>query len=138
MDWEPHGRATPARTPTDYQTSLTYDALNRVKTMQYPAGRGRRRARACARATTGPGRWSVSSWTATTYVERIAYNAKGQRTLIAYGNGVMTRYAYDPQTFRLVRLRTERYTKPDLLTYQPDWRTRCRILPTATTWPATS
>ena len=31
----------------------------------------------------------------TTYVERIAYNAKGQRTLIAYGNSVMTRYAYD-------------------------------------------
>ena len=31
-----------------------------------------------------------------TFVERIAYNAKGQRTLIAYGNGVMTRYAYDP------------------------------------------
>jgi hypothetical protein len=25
------------------------------------------------------------------YLERIAYNAKGQRTLIAYGNGVMTR-----------------------------------------------
>ena len=33
----------------------------------------------------------------------------------------MTRYAYDPQTFRLARLRTERYTKPDrnALTYQP-------------------
>ena len=33
----------------------------------------------------------------TVYVERIAYDAKGQRALIAYGNGVMTRYAYDPQ-----------------------------------------
>ena len=31
--------------------------------------------------------------------------------LIAYGNGVMTRHAYDPQTFRLARLRTERFTK---------------------------
>ena len=55
----------------------------------------------------------------TTYVERIAYNAKGQRTLIAYGNGVMTRHAYDPQTFRLVRMRTERYVKPAPLTYHP-------------------
>ena len=45
----------------------------------------------------------------TLYVERIAYDAKGQRTLIAYGNGVMTRYAYDPRTFRLKRLRSERY-----------------------------
>src|SRR5205085_4268553 len=54
-----------------------------------------------------------------TYVERIAYNAKGQRALIAYGNGVMTRYAYDPRTFRLTRLRTERFTQPDALTYRP-------------------
>ena len=53
------------------------------------------------------------------FVERIAYNAKGQRVLIAYGNGVMTRYAYDPKTFRLARLRTERYVKPNPLTYQP-------------------
>ena len=35
-----------------------------------------------------------------TFVDHIAYNAKGQRALIAYGNGVMTRYAYDPRTFR--------------------------------------
>ena len=55
----------------------------------------------------------------TLYVERIAYDAKGQRALIAYGNGVMTRYAYDPHTFRLTRLRSERYTKPDDLTYRP-------------------
>ena len=55
----------------------------------------------------------------TLYVERIAYDAKGQRALIAYGNGVMTRYAYDPHTFRLKRLRSERYTKPDDLSYHP-------------------
>jgi RHS repeat-associated protein len=53
------------------------------------------------------------------YMERIAYDAKGQRALIAYGNGVMTRYAYDPQTFRLKRLRSERYTHPDAATYTP-------------------
>jgi hypothetical protein len=55
----------------------------------------------------------------TLYVERIAYDAKGQRELIAYGNGVMTRYAYNPQTFRLKRLRSERYTKPNELHYHP-------------------
>jgi RHS repeat-associated protein len=56
----------------------------------------------------------------TLYVDRIAYDAKGQRALIAYGNGVMTRYAYDSQTFRLKRLRSERYSKPDAVTYQPN------------------
>ena len=56
----------------------------------------------CDHDTTGPAPWSRWRWTANTYVEHIAYNAKGQRLLIAYGNGVMTRHAYDPQTFRLV------------------------------------
>ena len=57
----------------------------------------------------------------TTYVAHIAYNAKGQRTLIVYGNRVMTRYAYDPRTFRLVRMRTERFTpQPNTqYTYRP-------------------
>jgi RHS repeat-associated protein len=31
----------------------------------------------------------------------------------------MTRYAYDPHTFRLKRLRSERYSKPDDLSYHP-------------------
>src|SRR5262249_40954203 len=52
-------------------------------------------------------------------VERIAYDAKGKRALVAYGNGVMTRYAYDAQTFRLTRLRSEHYTKQDAITYVP-------------------
>jgi YD repeat-containing protein len=53
-----------------------------------------------------------------TYVEHIAYNAKGQRVLITYGNAVMTRYSYDPCTFRLIRLRTEKCSRPDDLTWQ--------------------
>src|SRR5262249_3360758 len=53
------------------------------------------------------------------YVDRIAYNAKGQRTLIAYGNGTMTRCAYDARTLRLVRLRSEHYTFPSAFSYHP-------------------
>src|SRR5262249_50166108 len=41
------------------------------------------------------------------YVTHIAYNAKGQRILTAYGNGMITRHVYDAQMFRLVRLRTD-------------------------------
>ena len=52
-------------------------------------------------------------------VERIAYDAKGQRSFVAYGNATMTRYAYDPATRRLVRLRTERFSKPSDLVYRP-------------------
>jgi RHS repeat-associated protein len=44
----------------------------------------------------------------TTFVKNIDYNAKGQRTLIAYGNGATTSYSYDPDTFRLTDMRTTR------------------------------
>jgi hypothetical protein len=40
-------------------------------------------------------------------VTDIDYDAKGQRTLIDYGNGVRTTYTYDPLTFRLVHLLTQ-------------------------------
>ncbi|MCF2490256.1 SpvB/TcaC N-terminal domain-containing protein [Dyadobacter sp. CY347] len=36
----------------------------------------------------------------------IAYDSKGQRTQIDYGNGTTTRHTYDPLTFRLTRLYT--------------------------------
>jgi len=48
--------------------------------------------------------------TETVFVENIDYDAKGQRTLIEYGNGVRTTYTYDPETFRLTRLFTSRGT----------------------------
>ena len=41
-------------------------------------------------------------------VTNINYNAKGQRTLIEYGNQVRTRYDYDEKTFRLTCLLTIR------------------------------
>lgn len=45
-----------------------------------------------------------------TIVSHITYDAKGQRQRIEYGNGTITRYDYDPLTFRLVRLATTRNT----------------------------
>jgi RHS repeat-associated protein len=46
--------------------------------------------------------------TVTTVVDDIDYDAKGQRTLLSYGNGTRTEYEYDPETFRLTRLVTTR------------------------------
>jgi RHS repeat-associated protein len=40
------------------------------------------------------------------YVARICHNEKGQRLCIQYGNNTVTRYSYDPDTFRLTRLLT--------------------------------
>jgi RHS repeat-associated protein len=44
----------------------------------------------------------------TAFVTNIDYDSKGRRTLIQYGNGVETDYAYDPLTLRLTRLRSTR------------------------------
>lgn len=38
----------------------------------------------------------------------IDYDAKGQRQRVDYGNGTISFFDYDPLTFRLIRLRTER------------------------------
>jgi RHS repeat-associated protein len=124
VDWRPAPQQTLADREgelletTAYQTTATYDALNRVKRMRFPHDVEARRRELRPEYNRAGGLDQV--WLDDTlYVERIAYDAKGQRALIAYGNGVMTRYAYDPQTFRLKRLRSERYTKPDTVTYHP-------------------
>jgi RHS repeat-associated protein len=44
----------------------------------------------------------------TSFITNVDYNAKGQRKLIQYGNGVSTVYAYDDKTFRLTNLKTTR------------------------------
>jgi RHS repeat-associated protein len=100
-----------------YSTTTTFDALNRVVTHTLPAGQDGVR-QVLRPAYNRAGSLSAISLGTTTYVQRIAYDAKGQRALIAYGNGIMTRYAYDPQTFRPARLRSEPYTSPDAVTYR--------------------
>src|SRR5262245_58350139 len=41
-------------------------------------------------------------------INRITYNAKGQKLSLEFGNGTITRYTYDPETFRLIHLYTRR------------------------------
>ncbi|HEY7182765.1 MAG TPA: toxin TcdB middle/N-terminal domain-containing protein [Blastocatellia bacterium] len=124
VDWDPRPQHTLADREAEllettiYQTTASYDALNRVKRIQLPQDvEGKRRE---LRPTyNNAGGLEQVFLDDTLYVERIAYDAKGQRALIAYGNGVMTRYAYDPRTFRLKRMRSERYSRPDDLSYHP-------------------
>ncbi len=110
--------ATTLLDATAFQTSLQYDALNRVKRMHYPEDVDGKRKELLPEYNRSGALESVIM-DGDNYIQHIAYNSKGQRTLIAYGNGVMTRYAYDPLTFRLLRMRTERYTQPNSLTYHP-------------------
>ncbi|WP_433633987.1 SpvB/TcaC N-terminal domain-containing protein [Halomicrococcus sp. NG-SE-24] len=100
-----------------YETSFEYDGLNRPVRVVYPKdvtddrkvlrpeyNRAGTLKRVELRSNTGTVQESSE-----TFVDHIAYDAKGQRTLVTYGNGVMTRYAYDTETFRLDRMRSETY-----------------------------
>jgi RHS repeat-associated protein len=101
-----------------YQTSLTYDALDRIKTIRYPRdvdGVHKILAPRYNRA----GALEHVELDGHVFVDRIAYDAKGQRVLITFGNGLMTRYAYDPNTFRLARMRTEPFMSTAAVTYRP-------------------
>jgi len=104
LDWS----VTVALEGESYTTLMTYDALNRPVTLTTPDNSVIRdtynEANALERIE-GNLRGSV---TVTSFVTNIDYDAKGQRTLIEYGNGVRTQYEYDPQTFRLTHVFTAR------------------------------
>ncbi len=88
-----------------YSVERTYDALDRLVTLQYPDSfsssmRYEYNPRGIERiAVTTPIEYEV--------VSNIDYAATGQITHIAYGNGSYTDYTYHPQTLRLSSLLTE-------------------------------
>lgn len=112
-DWDAAG-ADQALDSIAYQTTTTYDALNRVTSVTYPADVNAHRA-VLTPTYNRAGALERVMLDDAVYVDGIAYNAKGQRLVIGYGNNLITRYAYDPRTFRLARLRTEEAARPGLL-----------------------
>ncbi len=104
VDWS----ASPGLSAEVFTAASSYDALHRVITATTPDG--------SVTTTTYNERSLVSGvtvnlqavTTATTVVESVTYDAKGQRQAIAYGNGAVSTCTYDPDTFRLVELQTTR------------------------------
>ena len=127
VDWQPApgtdlaARAALLLDPNNYRTSSTFDAMNKIQTMLYPFKEGDRRAKRSELRMryNRVGALEQVTVDGAVYVKHIAYTAKGERTLIAYGNGVLTRYAYEPATFRLSRLRSENYSSPTTGSFQP-------------------
>jgi RHS repeat-associated protein len=50
----------------------------------------------------------VSETTTTNAISDVEYDVKGRRASVSFGNGTLTQYDYDPQTFRLRQIRTTR------------------------------
>ena len=84
--------------PKEYELSSQYDALNRVTQLSLPKDlEGERKVFTTEYNRSGA--LESVQLDGTTYIDRIAYNARGQRILMALGNNTMTRYAYDDTTF---------------------------------------
>ena len=103
---------------TQHTTTSEYDALNRIRKALYPEARNGQRLELLPGYNKAGALHSLKLGDAT-YVEEIAYNARGQRILVALDNGVMSRYTYDALTFRLARTRSEKYLRSGL-SYTPD------------------
>jgi RHS repeat-associated protein len=107
-----------------FTTATTYDALNRPVTITSPDS-----------SVTNPvynersllAQMTVSlagANAAASLVTSVTYDPKGRRQLISYGNGAITSYTYDRDTFRLISLKTTRPTAGNPLqdltyTYDP-------------------
>jgi RHS repeat-associated protein len=104
--------------PAPFQLTRSYDALSRIKTQLHPVDVDGQRKLARPRYGRS-GAIESLALDGQPVVERIAYNARGQRVLMVRGNGAMTRFAYDPLSARLCRLRTELTAQPAPLTYAP-------------------
>jgi RHS repeat-associated protein len=104
IDWA----LAPALEAETFTTSTTYDALNRALTVTTPdesvsEASYNQRSLLAAMAVK-----SAGAGAATSYVSAIAYDAKAQRQQLTYGNGAITKYSYDPLTFRLTELQSTR------------------------------
>ena len=91
-----------------FAAETTYDALNRPITLTSPDASVARPRYNEANLLESLSVNIRGAEEVTHFVTFINYNAKGQRTIIDYGNGSHTRYDYDPLTFRLIHLETQR------------------------------
>jgi RHS repeat-associated protein len=113
FDQLPDWSGAPVLEAESFVNTTTYDALDRVETLTAPDGTvGRvgydRMSRLATLELTLPGQAGP-----TAFVEGVAYDARGRRTRIDYGNGVRTTCEYDPLTLRLTRQLTTRPADAD-------------------------
>ncbi len=110
-----HLAATPLLETETFTTTIEYDALSRPLKSTAPDGSVTEYVYNEANFLEKTSTRLRGAATATPFVENIDYDAKGQRTRIRYGNGVSTRYDYDPKTFRLTRLLSTRNNGSEVL-----------------------
>ena len=109
-DWN----AIPVQTFTSdppFEFTAIFDALNRIKESTTPDKSRYVPSYNEANLLEKVDVYIRDAINSTPFVINIDYNAKGQREKIEYANGVITEYEYDPDTFRLISLRSYKDSK---------------------------
>ncbi|MEO6935532.1 MAG: RHS repeat-associated core domain-containing protein [Collimonas sp.] len=104
LDWS---GAVPLETPR-YVSRTRYDALNRPIELTHPDLSIVHPSYNAANLLDSVAVHLRGAQAPTPFIRSIHYNAKGQRTLLEYGNGARSRYQYDALTFRLTAISTHR------------------------------
>ena len=105
-DWDAPGAETVLET-REHRLDVTYDAIGRPTAVRAPiAADGARPRLEVRHGLDGTAEQVLLD--GVPFVAHVAHNARGQRVLLALGNGVVVRYRYDPRTMRLVALRSGR------------------------------
>jgi RHS repeat-associated protein len=100
--------ASPELEPAVFSSASTFDALNRTIALTTPDASVARPKYNESNLLESLAVNLRGATEATPFVTYINYNAKGQRQIVDYGNGARTHYAYDPLTFRMTHLLTDR------------------------------
>jgi RHS repeat-associated protein len=115
VDWSASG-ASGMLESTRFQVGVRFNALGRPVEITYPL-EARPRAGATQRVrpvyTLGydaSGALARVELDGQPFIEVVSYNARGQPVLCVHGNGLITRQAFDPVSFRVARVRVERAT----------------------------
>ncbi|AKT43566.1 SpvB/TcaC N-terminal domain-containing protein [Chondromyces crocatus] len=106
LDWD--ATPAPALEVETFTSTTAYDALNRPVSTTTPDQSETRPTYNEAGQLEAVDVRLRDAPTPTSFVDDIAYSAKGQRERITYGNGIITEYTHDPLTFRLTRLKSTR------------------------------
>jgi YD repeat-containing protein len=91
-----------------YMSEIAYDALDRIVVRTQSDGTVQQYTYHQSGPLKSVAVKLTQSNSLVNYVQDIEYNAKGQRESILYGNGTVTTYEYESETFRLQHLQTVR------------------------------
>jgi RHS repeat-associated protein len=120
IDWN----SSPSVQNETFTSSFEYDAMNRMTQQVKPDGTAEIYTYNKAGLPETISAHIRGSNSTKNFITNINYNEKGQRTDVYFGNQSKTRYDYDANTFRLIRLLTTRNSGADILqdlnyTYDP-------------------